>query len=420
MGGQSIASQPFEPTQNQHHLAVMAQAEPRQGEMEMLIEAPEASASSSVARRVGVVVGVLGMAGALAAVALPGARSGSVVPVDSVMQKEERIAITPSFPQCSKGKENCMNSACCKVSGHTCYRKNYQIALCNETCTPGKGWLCDSPYTHSVPVQTKLDLSLYCFSVYTKDTGSTKHSFELDLLKEQKKHGVSIFSCGGWDVFSDVRVDIGGGYSTELVQDVNNEFHQIKRKVSGAWVNWGMFYQVWLQVRFLGKWETKSWTVKVDPDAVFLPNRLQGWLGSRNGESPHGVYFENCKNVQYGFFGNLEVMSHEATNVLTKYLEDCHAVYAPCANDGCDWQYGAWGEDVFVQRCLDRHYVDKVEAFDMTLDGACAADRPEGQKKNKKWHAEDCSEVTTAAVHPFKTPKEYFRCLSQMTAVRYD
>merc|ERR1712063_120542 len=326
------------------------------GEMEMLIEAPEASASSSVARRVGVVVGVLGMAGALAAVALPGARSGSVVPVDSVMQKEERIAITPSFPQCSKGKENCMNSACCKVSGHTCYRKNYQIALCNETCTPGKGWLCDSPYTHSVPVQTKLDLSLYCFSVYTKDTGSTKHSFELDLLKE----------------------------------------------------------------RFLGKWETKSWTVKVDPDAVFLPNRLQGWLGSRNGESPHGVYFENCKNVQYGFFGNLEVMSHEATNVLTKYLEDCHAVYAPCANDGCDWQYGAWGEDVFVQRCLDRHYVDKVEAFDMTLDGACSADRPEGQKKNKKWHAEDCSEVTTAAVHPFKTPKEYFRCLSQMTAVRYD
>merc|ERR1712161_114073 len=96
--------------------------------------------------------------------------------------------------------------------------------------------------------------------------------------KEQKKHGVSIFSCGDWDVFSDVRVDIGGGYSTQMVQDVNNEFHQIKRKVSGTWVNWAMFYQVWLQIRFLGKWETKSWTVKVDADAVFLPNRLQRWL----------------------------------------------------------------------------------------------------------------------------------------------
>merc|ERR1739842_257657 len=104
------------------------------------------------------------------------------------------------------------------------------------------------------------------------------------------------------------------------------------------------------------------------------------------GESPHGVYFENCKSVQYGFFSN------QATKVLTKYLENCHADFAPCASDGCDWKYGAWGEDVFVQRCMDHHYVDKVEAFDVTSDGACESDRPEGEKKNKKWHVEDCSQ----------------------------
>merc|ERR1712244_80789 len=85
-----------------------------------------------------------------------------------------------------------------------------------------------------------------------------------------------------------------------------------------------------------------GWTVKVDADAVFVPSRLQNWLSDKSGESPHGIYFENCKNVQYGFFGNLEVMSNEATSVLTTYLEDCHAVYAPCAYDGCDWKYGAW------------------------------------------------------------------------------
>merc|ERR1712045_377244 len=114
-------------------------------------------------------------------------------------------------------------------------------------------------------------------------------------------------------------------------------------------------------------------------------------MGSeRSGESPHGIYFENCKNVQYGFFGNLEVMSNEATKVLTTYLEDCHSVYAPCAYDGCDWKYGA-----------------------------CEADRPADKKKNKKWHAEDCTQVTTAAVHPFKKPAEYFKCLSQMTNMNY-
>merc|ERR1711860_365988 len=105
-------------------------------------------------------------------------------------------------------------------------------------------------------------------------------------------------------------------------------------------------------------------------------------------------YFENCKNVQYGYFGNLEVMSKTAAGVLTDFLEDCHAKFAPCANDGCDWKFGSWGEDVFVQRCLDTHYVDKAEAFDITTDGACKADRPEGEKKNKKWHSEDCSQST--------------------------
>merc|ERR1712154_381822 len=109
-----------------------------------------------------------------------------------------------------------------------------------------------------------------------------------------------------------------------------------------------------LGVRQLGKWESKSWTIKVDADAVFLPTRLQGWLDNKAGESPHGIYFENCNSVQYGFFGNLEVMSKEATKVLTTYLEDCHAVFAPCAYDGCDWKWGPWGEDFYVQRCLDR------------------------------------------------------------------
>ena len=100
--------------------------------------------------------------------------------------------------------------------------------------------------------------------------------------------------------------------------------------------------------------------------------------------------------------------------MLTKYLENCHEEFAPCADDGCDWKYGAWGEDVFAQRCMDHHYVDKVEAFDMTTDGACPTDRPKDQKKNKKWHAEDCSQVTSVTSHPYKKPEDYFKCLSEM------
>jgi len=214
-------------------------------------------------------------------------------------------------------------------------------------------------------------------------------------------------------------VEEDGILSSNLVDDENGEFHQIKRKQSKTWVNWGLFYQVWKGVRNSGKWEQTDYTVKVDADAVFVPQRLRDYLAQSPGDSPHGLYYENCKNVQYGFFGNLEIISQTGTRVLTTYLENCHAEFAPCANDGCDWKYGPWGEDVFAQRCMDHHYVDKKEAYDVTNDGACKADRPEGEKDNKKWHSEDCSELETAAAHPFKKPKDYFKCLGEMTGNSY-
>merc|ERR1711972_293246 len=67
--------------------------------------------------------------------------------------------------------------------------------------------------------------------------------------------------------------------------DAFGEFHQIKRK-TGAWVNWGMFYQVWVKVREVGKWQQGDYVVKADADAVFVPQRLREWLGSKGGDTP--------------------------------------------------------------------------------------------------------------------------------------
>jgi len=164
-----------------------------------------------------------------------------------------------------------------------------------------------------------------------------------------------------------------------------------------------------------GRYKEYDFIAKVDPDAVFLPDRLKTWLSTKPGDSPHGLYYENCPNVQYGFFGHIEVMTKTAVQVLTKYLENCHAEFGPCADTGCDWKYGAWGEDVFAQRCMDHHYVDKVGAFDLATDGACKADRPEGEKHNTKWHPKDCSTVQTVTAHPYKKPEEYLKCLNEMT-----
>merc|ERR1712151_838244 len=110
-------------------------------------------------------------------------------------------------------------------------------------------------------------------------------------------------------------------------------------------------------------WKASSadWVLKVDADAVFVPNCLRAKLGAQM-VPPTGVYLENCKYVEYGYFGNLEV---------------------------------------FAQACLDKFGVRRVEAFDITTDGACPADRPIDQQKNKKWKP-TCAWTATSAMHPFK------------------
>merc|ERR1712029_689632 len=72
-------------------------------------------------------------------------------------------------------------------------------------------------------------------------------------------------------------------------------------------------------------------------------------------------------------------------------------------------KYGPMGEDLFAQTCLDVHGVRRIEAFDITTDGACPADRPVDEKKNKKWKP-NCAEVSTAAMHPFKKLDEWVQC----------
>merc|ERR1712039_1111886 len=123
---------------------------------------------------------------------------------------------------------------------------------------------------------------------------------------------------------------------------------------------------------------------------------------------------QNCEYVDYGFFGNLEVISGKAFGVLVGNLDTCYTEV--------DWKvgvkggkYGPMGEDLFAEVCMSKNGVHKVEAFDVTTDGACPAKRPKDQAKNKKWHS-DCK-VKTPAMHPFKKPKDWFECFDQTMAL---
>merc|ERR1711957_416747 len=86
--------------------------------------------------------------------------------------------------------------------------------------------------------------SLFCFSVFTQDTGSPKQSYELELLTQQLERKVSLFACDAYDVYSDVEVSLGGGVMTKKVTDVKGDWHFAKRKekissLRFAWLQMG-------------------------------------------------------------------------------------------------------------------------------------------------------------------------------------
>merc|ERR1712117_234983 len=123
----------------------------------------------------------------------------------------------------------------------------------------------------------------------------------------------------------------------------------------------------------------------------------RGWLQSQR-VPDEGIYLENCKYVDYGYFGNLEVFSQVAFKTLIANIDMCKASAEVHWKVGIqNGKYGPMGEDLFAQRCLGMLGVRRVEAFDITTDGACPADRPQDQHNNKKWKP-NCAETSTAAI----------------------
>merc|ERR1712061_675320 len=111
----------------------------------------------------------------------------------------------------------------------------------------------------------------------------------------------------------------------------------------------------------------------VDADAVFFPNKLINVLDSATVPT-EGVYMENCKYVDYGYFGNMEIFSKQAFETLVQNLEQCYNTL-PWKTGIKGGKYGPMGEDLFAQKCMDKMGVAKQENFALSTDGACPGDR---------------------------------------------
>merc|ERR1712151_1267540 len=145
----------------------------------------------------------------------------------------------------------------------------------------------------------------------------------LDLLRTNLFLGSSIFGCEAYRIYSDVATWISPGQvnTVQVFDPTGNDFHFEKRKHMGTWVNAGIFIQVWKAIQKEGIWKSKDYTVKADPETVFLPMRLRAKLENQK-VTDNGIYLDNLDDCK----SSLNWKGHEKL-------------------------YGnqAWGEDLFAQ-----------------------------------------------------------------------
>jgi hypothetical protein len=224
--------------------------------------------------------------------------------------------------------------------------------------------------------------TLYCFALVRP------FSYEVGLMAMQRDAHMGIFACDQHTilsnqalshglnaslVLSDLRCEMGGDFNTAM--------------------NTEIFMAVWTQVIALGHFRANDWTVKVDPDTVFLPARLRLVTASHK-VPPEGAYLNNCK---FGLHGPLEVFSREAMARWASGSGHCVAYFDKICHGPC-----AWGEDMFIDQCLGRVInVPRLNDWSLLSEEHC---------DSNDWAQCRNGDV---AFHPFKTVEGFQGCATR-------
>ena len=164
----------------------------------------------------------------------------------------------------------------------------------------------------------------------------------------------------------------------------------------GTALNTEIFFKVWDRVFQDKRYLFHEYVVKVDPDTVFLVDRLRVALAFHDDEE-EGVYFNNCK---FGLHGPIEVFSQKAVDVWQGGRQRCVHHFEKLCSGLC-----LWGEDMFIDQCLQKVLkVKRVNDWNLISEAHC--DSPD-------WPECRNGQVT---FHPFKDLVSYQKCLENAAA----
>jgi len=285
--------------------------------------------------------------------------------------------------KCSKNGENCEDTQCCAEPTMQCYAKAPGWAMCMNSCEAGVhpedraggAWSCRklgprTPRPWGRP-------SLYCFSVLMLS------SYEAGIMRQALWHGgLGIFSCELYDLFSqDGETVLGDGPNGE-VRTHHFVPALVTTSVDGTAGNAALFQNVWEKVMWVGAYKFTDWTVKSDPDAVVMPDRLRTHLAGVSG----ATYIVNCNKPGMStgpmMFGSVEAITKAG---IQKYFD---------SGDTCHKNY-QFGEDRWLTVCFEEIGVAATDDFGMVGDNVCTGGT--------------CGDGH-AAFHPYKSAEKWMAC----------
>jgi len=224
--------------------------------------------------------------------------------------------------------------------------------------------------------------SLFCLHVMRL------HSYESWIVKMQLKKDENfrggIFSCDQYAVYSHDTAD-GTYLGDGPLGPVHTHWFQnapVWRSSDNTAGNTLLFMNMWEAVRWNLQYKCCDWTVKVDPDAVLLPDRMRKSLS-------HKTSWLNFVTTCYGrLYGAVEAIQSKA---LDRYFWN----EGKCRN--LPWQ--SWGEDVWMSKCMWSLGVPSTYDGGFVGDNVCKG----------TW----CGNGYSSAYHPFKNANTWMSCYYQ-------
>jgi len=231
--------------------------------------------------------------------------------------------------------------------------------------------------------------SLFCVSLMRPA------SYEVDLMRQQLARGkAGIFSCDEWAVYSN-RSIVLSFVEPQVFTDVMPGSLSPRKGGAYSKLDSDIFVRFWSKVVTDARAWKHDWTIKVDPDVVFFPERLRKLLRIKwppSGQTAEGAYLAHCYKdavpLYEGNHGPIDVLSQQALALYSQGRDDCLKDLASGKRT----------------RCFDLLNMTKVDAFPLLSETAWACD--EGQSSRSET---PCS-AAEVAFHPFKSVKSYFKC----------